>query len=567
MDLVDVFLRCIGKHDISQHRISQIIGFRSDNQMTRVTQRKVSPRKMLEFGQLLLEHAAEIQLTEEEQRTIAHAMENISVGHENMYAFDHFSPLLLSQTQCKTMRPIQIYSSSGEKLGTLAEILCGAQQVNAVVLNCTNAPVLATLAQGASKTMLTVDYYYLAESSVMRTVSVLEATWPHMFCPWFHPHSVHLQECRLSAGLWGADIFFLRIASDAPNVPAGIAGRWGMFILQAPQRALLCEISCAPETLLQRKDVICRSLYNDAAQGDYVQYLQYIRTLEHQHRIFRIKPDIGFELIPIDIQIAALEGTSFRSDYEQLVEPVTQIARQRYQESKRKTSRQYHVVSKDAMLRFAQTGILSDHFWGFRPYTCEERLRIFEELLHRMTSSTLFRLRFLREDTVLKPREVIWYEDYGVCILMENSDYRMGEHQELMLRDQLFSEWFSSLFRDHFCDKYTYSDKESIMMMENIIKKLQKENAGGGQMNCLYPNRMNFFNKKNRIEPPCMGDSTPDFAICGFTAAEYSPSCTPPARPAATGSPAPRPHAPCAAGRRTCGSARCRRPSSGAARH
>lgn len=60
MDLVDVFLRCIGQHDISQHRISQIIGFRSDNQMTRVTQRKVSPRKMLEFGQLLLEHAAEI---------------------------------------------------------------------------------------------------------------------------------------------------------------------------------------------------------------------------------------------------------------------------------------------------------------------------------------------------------------------------------------------------------------------------------------------------------------------------------------------------------------------------
>ena len=104
-----------------------------------------------------------------------------------------------------------------------------------------------------------------------------------------------MQECRLSAGLWGADIFFLRIASDAPNVPAGIAGRWGMFILQAPQRALLCEISCAPETLLQRKDVICRSLYNDAAQGDYVQYLQYIRALEHQHRIFRIKPDIGFE--------------------------------------------------------------------------------------------------------------------------------------------------------------------------------------------------------------------------------------------------------------------------------
>ena len=186
-------------------------------------------------------------------------------------------------------------------------------------------------------------------------------------------------------------------------------------------------------------------------------------------------------MIPIDIQIAALEGTSFRSDYEQLVEPVTQIARQRYQESKRKTSRQYHVVSKDAMLRFAQTGILSDHFWGFRPYTCEERLRIFEELLHRMTSSTLFRLRFLRDDAVLKPREVIWYEDYGVCILMENSDYRMGEHQELMLRDQLFSEWFSSLFRDHFCDKYTYSDKESIMMMENIIKKLQKENAGGGR--------------------------------------------------------------------------------------
>ena len=100
-----------------------------------------------------------------------------------------------------------------------------------------------------------------------------------------------------------------------------------------------------------------------------------------------------------------------------------------------------------------------------------------------MTNSTLFRLRFLRDDAVLKPREVIWYEDYGVCILMENPDYRMEEHRELLLRDRLFSEWFSKFFRERFCEKYTYDDEKSQELMQrliSIIKELQKENSGSG---------------------------------------------------------------------------------------
>ena len=469
MDLVDVFLRVIEHHRISQREVSRLIGFRSDNQMTRILQHKVSQQKMLEFGQQLLSHKVALKLTADEEAAIECCLMHMSDGQENVYALEHFIPLLCSQTAVPPPEQfLYVIDESGQPLGTLRELVSHAQKLEAIVINCANSAVISAFAQCAQETSVSVNYYYLAESSVMHTVSVLEMTWPYLFCDWFHPFSVHLKESRLATGLWSADVIFLRITPDTQQTSSMLSSSWRMLVLQSKSTAVLTGLSCSPE-LLHRNDVTLYSLYNDAAQEDYVKYLQYIEELEHQHRIFRIKPDLGFELIPINIQIAALEGTSFQQEYAPLIASVTEIARQRYLESIKKASRQYHIVTKEAMVHFAQTGILTDHFWGFRPYTKEERLQILQEIYGRMLNSPFFRLRILCDGIVLKPREVIGYENYGVCILMEKSAYHIEAHRELMLHDRLFSDWFNNFFRDYFCSKYTYNSNDSAAIIKDLI--------------------------------------------------------------------------------------------------
>ena len=98
MDLVDVFLRVIEHHRISQREVSRLIGFRSDNQMTRILQHKVSQQKMLEFGQQLLSHKVALKLTADEEAAIECCLMHMSDGQENVYALEHFIPLLCSQT-------------------------------------------------------------------------------------------------------------------------------------------------------------------------------------------------------------------------------------------------------------------------------------------------------------------------------------------------------------------------------------------------------------------------------------------------------------------------------------
>ena len=78
-----------------------------------------------------------------------------------------------------------------------------------------------------------------------------------------------------------------------------------------------------------------------------------------------------------------------------------------------------------------------------------------------------------------------------------------------------------------------------------------------------YPIIIHLFRGISRV---CSVFSCKKQAICSLTAAGYLPCGRPLPSPPATGWPAPRPRAPCAAGTRTCGSGRYRRRWSAAGR-
>ena len=137
---------------------------------------------------------------------------------------------------------------------------------------------------------------------------------------------------------------------------------------------------------------------SDHNKQDYIRYLNYIKDLEYNTRIFRIKADLGLELIPADIQLAAVREGPMRGypaeDMNVLLTQLYEIENERYLNSLNKHFHQYFLMSYKAMLDFAKTGLFSDHFWGFRAFTSQERLFILKDFYNRVCTSQYFHFSF-----------------------------------------------------------------------------------------------------------------------------------------------------------------------------
>ena len=133
------------------------------------------------------------------------------------------------------------------------------------------------------------------------------------------------------------------------------------------------------------------------------------------------------------------------------------------------------ITIPDGVLRFMETGIESDHFWGFRPFTPEELYQILSELYNRAADSPYTHLFFLKPGIHLIPDEIGWYEDRGICFLLPQTHYDIENgHSELLFQDPSFCRFFSGYFRKWICQHYAYSEADSLIMLRNLLDQFSK---------------------------------------------------------------------------------------------
>lgn len=471
MDLIEFFLLCVENHQLTLREVCRVVGFRSYNQLARLLQHKTSPMKVLEFGQLLLDHASQLRLTAEECQSIRDCMFPLLKGKENVYAFEHFFSLITT-LQVEAAFPnadLLLMDMQGHPAGSLRKLLSNADSAEISVINCIHSNVLRIIASCVHDVNLSVNYYYCEAQSISSSVDAVCDIWPYLFCEWLHPYSVR---AATHQGLWTGDVIFVHLAHQ--KAPNSTIFEDFEIVLYSKETAIAIPLPNPPELLLCHNDIDIHGLFIQpyGKMEEYKEYLLFAYNLEHQHRFFRIKPDIGLELIHPEIQVAALGDDVFGSGNQQMVNDLISIERKRYEESASKYQRQCHIVSYDAMQEFVKTGKTADHFYGFRAYTPSERLFILRDIYQRMKESSFFRFWFLLPDVHFTSAEVVRYEEYGVSILMPNTIYDLnGSHKEIFIRDRTFCDWFSKYFREYLCRHYIHSSAQSIKMMERLIEQ------------------------------------------------------------------------------------------------
>lgn len=470
-DLFSTISKIVAARNISQRSICEVVGFNSSNQLTRILQNQVSSSLLADFARRLYAHADVLELSEDERYALSACLADYSPEQSLADTAQRLFRVLCGDTRATSNEEIILTSIANGSTITLRQYYERAASLHLTMLGCHEHTFFENLALIAKHTPLSVDFYYREGASPDDAVAMLEAIFHFQHESWFHPHCIRSGKRDNISGLLNADVIFADAVFTQDHaqdhrcdmIIPNSSGSAQLFPLPHPHIEI--------EKILLTPTAQTYSLEVEETKN-YLDYLRYIQTLEHNHSVFRIKPDIGLEMIPAEIQVAAFmeNPASAALSSPELIEQLTAIQSARFKNSHGKKQRQVHIFSYEAMERFAKTGVLSDHFWGFRPLTPLERLHILEDLYAHSLNNANFFCLFLKKDVHIVPDEIIWYDDAGISFLLPNTHYQLNaQHSELFLRDPGFAHFFSGYFRKYMCGNFAYSQGESSKMLLKLI--------------------------------------------------------------------------------------------------
>ena len=484
MDLIETFLHLIDEHGISQRAVSQTLGYSSPNQLTRLIKKQVSDNLMADFGARLLSCAEKLSLSPDSRRPSATVCPTSAWVLTIYPPYHRFAALLQNPSMLPsavTVSPISlVFPDSREKV-TLKKFFRDASRLHITAYGGCHAGLLQSLQSLEQQCELSVDYYYQEGSSALQCVAMPESVWGMLYKPWFHPWLIRIRDSGGQHGLLNAGVMLVDAVYPAPG---GDHQRSWILVSLSSGEALCIPLPDAYQNLsaliLPSQETAStlpmKSRISDF--GNYLDYLSYIRELEHNHRVFHIKRDIGLELIPAGIQQAALREGPMGGDVAgtPLEARLWEVQNDRYLNSLEKSQHQYPVFSYSALRDFIRTGRQSDHFWGFRSFLPHERLSILNDLYIRATTNHHFHLLFLKQEQCIVPDEIVWYDGRGVCFILPGTDYDLdGNHSEFLIEDKSFCQFFCELFRKRLCERWVYSELVSATMLKRLMDELQAE--------------------------------------------------------------------------------------------
>ena len=397
MSLVRNFLVMIDHHGYTQSYVGGIIGFKSQTSMTRILQGKVSQKLLIDFAERLEAHSAQLGLTAQELTQLRSDKEELIVGSTTRQARQYLYDLISGRASesGKDQESYLIHPvDSTAKAFLPAQLFERADSISITMVGICSVPLLNTITDFESKGNLQVSIYHNESQDPHPVCKLLWRLQTLIHKPWLTVYTIPNATNRSRS--IGESILWMDITY--PN------HKQSLMLIDKETNALMISLLAdhLPFTrlfLYEGEQPKSMGVDNED-MSNYMNYLNYLRLQEKNHRVYRIKPDLGLEMIPGSIQLAALREGSLGDNKElaEFGELLAAIQTERYNNYKAKKKHQYNVFSYRAMRRFAETGRQSDHFWAFRSFTPEETLWIMRDLLTNALQNRYFHLRFLHPD-------------------------------------------------------------------------------------------------------------------------------------------------------------------------
>lgn len=218
---------------------------------------------------------------------------------------------------------------------------------------------------------------------------------------------------------------------------------------------------------------------------DYVSLLEYYAEIERNREILIYKGDVCFYNIHTEILLHALSDSMAEGNNAEIADHLVQVLpklrslqEKRFQNIVNKRQHTYWIASATALYRFARTGIQDDHFFAMRPFTPEERHRIFRHLLEQTENNPYFHMYLLlaEDEGTFVDLEAALFTGRGFQLTSFGTDYCLTNGwTETMLEEEAFCALYREFYMEELLPRHTQPQENTAALLKDILRYLQEE--------------------------------------------------------------------------------------------
>lgn len=455
--------------NLTLQQLRELLGYRSMTSLTRIMQGTVNRSSLVSFAEKI-RTCSDISLSKQENNQLDDLIELHDIGNKDFDTMIALRRVLRGEPAFAATPQLMLYDENGCAQSILTHY--GAVTLKKVlILNSEHVPVYHDLALMMQQKPFSVEHWIYGSNTPMHTVHSLHAAIPLLYNPNFSSYCFQLQnELSHTRGLMTSDLMLCEyldpkgtLRHEAVIFTDGSVGQVQQISLSIQQFM----------RFLPRLDVM-KPNREIVSSSDMLAYARFCTELEHERAVYRIKPDLGIDQIPVSIlRQAVMDGAP---PYVQQMLPVlTEQFEIRQNNSLHKKTPQHHVMKKGAMWKFVHTGHTSDHLWCCRDFSMQERLAILRYLRHDLMNQAEFHIHFLKDDDVIRDDEFVLYEGRGLSLIIPGTDYHdANSHAEVLITHEELLEVFRRFYVESTLRYRVETEADSIQEIDRMIAYCQQ---------------------------------------------------------------------------------------------
>jgi len=224
-----------------------------------------------------------------------------------------------------------------------------------------------------------------------------------------------------------------------------------------------------------------RAKYKNALLGErnLTDLTEYFMAMELTYEQLILKPSMCYHKIPIQVYLNLLERIppevkqQLKLDEQENIDRLAFSLETRYSHAHKKGN--IDVVSKPAMLAFANNGLLDDHIEGMPPFNTKERKMILQSLREHMVRKTGGYHLYITEKDIGHNCSVF----KNACLVYEFPDSYTNAYNHnypfAMIENKMIAEIFSDYITHHIPAYHAMPEEEAVRFMDRLIEMLDDE--------------------------------------------------------------------------------------------
>lgn len=455
---------------ITLAELTEMLGYQSKTSVVRVMKNQASQRALDTFARRVGEN---LHLTEQEKEALDEVLESLR-WQKDYPASKEMLRFLRGEKDDNVQ--VWLESADGEAPVLFSECYLNAKDIRITMLNAQYVPIFGHLLELVRNYGAQIEHFLLMHTEPEHVIRAINALIPLIYEKGYmgYAHRAGAAALKQMAhGVLGGDVMVIRYTEENGS-------EWeDMIVFDSAChgfRQSLARPGSFKRMLGIRMDdfaPIKRAYFENNGIESYVDFSADYAKLERNRAVYKIKPDISIDWIPADISILSLQegGIPGIEEMADVVEAMRCVYRDRVANTFEKRRVARTIMKRSAMVRFARTGKMSDHFWGMRAFTREERLTILRLLIDQVENNPYFNIYFLKDNDFLRDVEIAYYENVGILVLDANTDYDLGDnHSEIMIVHSEFMRMFKEYFERSLLAEQVDSHTETMDFLRDLVR-------------------------------------------------------------------------------------------------